>query len=115
MIPLTLRHISSVDATGTPVLAHDNRRVIAVQRFTQNHVGQQAVCQPVTSEDDAIVALGVLQSETDTFDTPKPVVLQCGEARLTLTPDGSIRLEGSDFGVRVRDGVSINGASIDLN
>ena len=65
-------------------------------------------------EEDTLVVLGVLD-DTPVDDAPQPLILQCGEASLTLAPDGSIRLEGGDFGLRVRDTVRITGAVIDLN
>ena len=114
MTPLLLRKVTGVDAGGVPVLDGDNRRIVAVQRFAQSHVGQQAVCQPAASEEDTLVVLGVLD-DTPVDDAPQPLILQCGEASLTLAPDGSIRLEGGDFGLRVRDTVRITGAVIDLN
>ena len=114
MTPLVLRRVVRVDEAGRPVLDGENRRIIAVQRFSQSDVGQQAVCQQAATEEDTLIALGVLQAEDD-VSSPKPLVLQCGEAALTLAPDGSIRLEGGDFELRVRDTVRIRGAVIDLN
>ena len=115
MTPLVLRAIVAVTPHGVPMLAGENRRVIAVQRFTTAHVGGQAVCQPVSSEEDAVLALGVVEPAEPAPVGPRPLVLRTGEASLTLAPDGSIRLEGCSFGVRLRDGVQINGATIELN
>lgn len=117
MTPLILRTITDVAPGGIPVLEGENRQVVAVQRFDRSHIGRQAVCQPATSDDATIVALGILQSadEAAPDGLPHPLVLQCGASSLTLAPDGSIRLEGRDFGLRVQNGVRINGATIDLN
>ncbi len=115
MTPLVLRQITEVTPAGVPVLEGENRRVIAVQRFTASHVGGQAVCQAVASEDDAVLALGVIDRADAGQGGDAPVVLRSGEASLTLAPDGSVRIEGGSFGLRVRNAVRVEGATIDLN
>ncbi len=115
MTPLVLRRITAVTPAGVPVLDGENRRVIAVQRFTNAHVGSQVVCQPVSSEEDAVLALGVIDTTDAGWAGDAPVVLRSGEASLTLAPDGSVRIEGGSFGLRVRNAVRVEGATIDLN
>ncbi len=115
MTPLVLRQITEVTPEGVPVLDGENRKVIAVQRFTAAHVGHQAVCQPVSSEEDAVLALGVIDTADAGQGGDAPVVLRAGEASLTLAPDGSVRIEGGSFGLKVRNAIQFEGATIDLN
>lgn len=113
MTPLVLRTITSVSPDGIPELAGENRRLITVQAFRAQDVGRDAVCQPVTSEEDAVLVLGVLGEDNPTPDLP--LTLRCGDSSLTLAPDGSIRLEGSDLGIESTGGIRLNGATLDLN
>jgi len=117
--PVKLRKIYDVSDQGIPSFDGENRRVVAVQKFRLSDVGKVAACQDLVTEDDAVLALGVLE-ETDQSIEGKPVneqplVLRSGESSLTMTPDGTIRIEGSRFDLRTTGNVKIMGAIVELN
>ena len=114
MTPIRLRQITSVSASGVPGFDGENRKVIAVQKFVSADVGRLAACQDVLSEEDAVLALGVVQQE-DQGEGDLPVILRSGESMLILAPDGSMRLEGRTLGVRTKGQIKFNGATIELN
>ena len=74
-----------------------------------------AACQAVSSEEDAVLALGIIEEKSEVSDSPQPLLLRSGESMLLLAPDGSIRLEGRSFGVRTKGQIKFNGATIELN
>lgn len=114
MTPITLKQILSVSDSGIPTLDSENRKVIAVQKFSTKDIGRMAACQVVSSEEDAVLALGIIES-SELSDSPQPLLLRSGESMLLLAPDGSIRLEGRSFGVRTKGQIKFNGATIELN
>jgi hypothetical protein len=114
LTPIVLKLILSVSDGGVPMLDGENRKVIAVQRFSAADIGKMAACQPVASEEDAVLALGIVD-DTEDGSAPQPLVLRSGESMLLLAPDGSIRLEGRSFGVRTKGQIKFNGATIELN
>lgn len=87
-----------------------------MQKFASSDVGRLAACQPVASEVDAILVLGVVGENDEQQETPgEPLVLRRGESVLILAPDGSIRLEGRSLGVRTKGAIKFNGATVELN
>lgn len=115
MIPLLLRQVTAVSDTGLPTLAGENRRVIAVQAFRAEDVGRLAACQEVASEEDAVLALGIISDEPNDDAAPQPLILKSGDSSLILAPDGSIRIEGRSFGLRTKGAIKLKGATVDLN
>ena len=112
MKPFVLHQIVSVSASGSPALAGVNLRIVAVQKFGPETVGQQAVCQVCDDPEDGIVVLGVLQTETP---HPSMLELRCGAASLVLASDGSVRLNGNDVVLQSSARLKVDAALVELN
>ena len=60
-------------------------------------------------------AEAVVDEERVVLEAHREIVLRCGKASITLTPDGRIRIRGTDLLSRSSGGHRIKGASVSIN
>ncbi len=110
-----LHRIIGMGEGETPTLEGTNARLIVTCALSPADVGRVAVCQAATSEPDVLVVFGCLQDDAPATEPDAPLVLQAGKSRLTLHPDGRVRVSGVDVGVDAEAGFSVAAGRIDLN
>ena len=93
------------------------------------HVGQNAVILLIEAEPDSPVIVGVINpsgsraktcafkadGETIVLTAEREIILECGEARITLTRAGKVLIQGAYIGSRASGVNRIKGGSVQIN
>ena len=136
---LTLATVVGFDAEGAPLIEDHHARLGAIPRPAlalggglEHAVGRQVavmladgdparpvilglVAAPVPSTDTGIPANVVVDGERVIIAAEREVVIQCGEASITLTRAGKVLIRGTYLSSRSTGANRIRGGSVELN